>query len=70
MALSNQTVLKLADALVPEVIDYIYEDERWCEFLHEVIPDAIQTKLGAVDEDLRFELALCIMDRIVMKPFK
>jgi hypothetical protein len=70
MALSNQTVSKLADALVPEVIDYIYEDERWCEFLHEIIPDAISTKLGAVDEDLRFELALCIMDRIVMKPFK
>jgi hypothetical protein len=70
MALSNSTVSKLADALVPEVIDYIYEDERWCEFLHEVVPDAIQTKLGAVDEDLRFELALCIMDRIVMKPLK
>jgi hypothetical protein len=70
MALSNQTVLKLADALTPEVIDYIYEDDRWVEFLHEVVPDAIQSKLGAVDEDLRFELALCIMDRIVMKPFK
>jgi hypothetical protein len=68
MALSNQTVSKLADALVPEVIDYIYEDERWCEFLHEVVPDAVQTKLGAVDEDLRFELALCIMDRLILKP--
>jgi hypothetical protein len=70
MALSNQTVSKLADALVPEVIDYIYEDERWVELMHEIIPDAIQSKLGDVDEDLRFELALCIMDRIVMKPSK
>jgi hypothetical protein len=67
MALSDQTVSKLADALVPEVIDYIYEDERWCEFLHEVVPDAVQTNLGAVDEDLRFELALCIMDRLILK---
>jgi len=33
MALSNQTISNLASALVPEVIDYIYEDERWCEFL-------------------------------------
>jgi hypothetical protein len=64
MALSNQTISKLSDALVSEVIDYIYEDGRWCEFMHEVIPDAIVSKLGAVDEDLRFELALCIMDRI------
>ena len=70
MALSDSTISKLADALVPEVIDYIYEDERWCEFLHEVVHDAIQTKLGAVDEDLRFELALCIMDRIVLKQSK
>jgi len=70
MALSNQTVSKLSEALTPEVIDYIYEDERWVELMHEIIPDAIQSKLGAVDEDLRFELALCIMDRIVMKPLK
>jgi hypothetical protein len=67
MALSNQTVSKLSEALTPEVIDYIYEDERWVELMHEIIPDAIQSKLGAVDEDLRFELALCIMDRIGLK---
>jgi hypothetical protein len=67
MALSNTTISKLADALVPEVIDYIYEDERWCEFLHEVIPDAIQDKLGAVDEEMLYELALCIMDRLFLK---
>ena len=67
MALSNQTISNLASALVPEVIDYIYEDQRWCEFMHEVIPDALQDKLGEIDEDLKFELALCIMDRIGLK---
>ena len=67
MALSEQTINNLADALVPEVIDYIYQDERWCEFMHEVIPDALQDKLGKIDEDLKFELALCIMDRICFK---
>jgi hypothetical protein len=69
MALSNQTVLKLADALVPEVIDYIYEDDRWVEFLHEIIPDAVTTKIGGLDEELLLELSMVIMDRIVMKPF-
>ncbi len=64
MSLSNETISKLADALKKEVIDYIYEDERWCDFMHEIVPDAIQTKLGAVDEDLSFDLALCVMDRI------
>jgi hypothetical protein len=67
MALSNQTINNLADALVSEVIDYIYQDERWCEFMHEVIPDALQDKLGEIDEDLKFELALLIMDRICFK---
>ena len=67
MALSNQTTSNLASALVPEVIDYIYQDERWCEFMQEVIPDALQDKLGEVDEDLKFDLAMCIMDRITLK---
>ena len=53
--------------MVPEVIDYIYQDERWCEFMHEVIPDALQDKLGQIDEELKFELAMCIMDRICFK---
>ena len=67
MALSSQTTSNLASALVPEVIDYIYQDERWCEFMQEVIPDALQDKLGEVDEDLKFDLAMCIMDRICLK---
>lgn len=67
MALSEQTISNLASALVPEVIDYIYQDQRWCEFMHEIVPDALQDKLGEIDEDLKFELALCIMDRIGLK---
>lgn len=67
MALSEQTISNLASALVPEVIDYIYEDQRWCEFMHEVVPDALKDKLGEIDEDLKFELAMCIMDRISLK---
>jgi hypothetical protein len=67
MALSNQTISNLADALVPEVIDYIYLDERWCEFMQQVVPDALKEKLGEIDDDLQFDLAMCIMDRICLK---
>lgn len=67
MALSNQTVSKLADALSPEVIDYIFNDERWVDFMHEIVPDAVQDKLGDLDEDLMFELSVCIMDRIMLR---
>ena len=67
MALSNQTISNLASALVPEVIDYIYQDQRWCEFMHEIVPDALKDKLGEIDDDLQFDLAMCIMDRITLK---
>lgn len=65
--LSNKTIQELSSALLPEVIDYIYEDERWIDFLHEIIPDAIEDKLGNVDENLKFDLGMSIMDRICFK---
>jgi hypothetical protein len=33
----------------------------------ELIPDAVQEKLGDVDEDLKYELSMCIMDKIILK---
>lgn len=67
MALSNSTVIKLAEALKPEIVDYIYADERWVEFLMEVIPDGLDEKIGPLDDLLRIELAQCIMDKITLK---
>lgn len=67
MPLSNRTTQNLATALSPEVIDYIMRDERWVDFLQEIIPDAIEHKIGGIDEDLKFELSLCIMDKICFK---
>jgi len=70
MALSNKTIQNLAIALTPEVVDYIFNDERWIDFLHEIIPDAIEDKLDNVDENLKFDLGMCIMDNIQMRPWK
>lgn len=67
MALSDQTINNLASALTSEVIDYIYQDERWCDFMQEIITDALDDKLGPIDENLKYELAVCIMDRICFK---
>jgi len=67
MALSNKTVNALASALAQEVIDYIHEDERYAEFMVEVIPDAITDKIGNIDDDLRIELVFCIMDKICFR---
>ena len=64
MSLSNKSTQEIASALVDDVIKYIEEDSRYVDFMQEVIPDAIQSYLGSVDEDLKFELSLCIMDKI------
>lgn len=68
MKLSNRTIKNLADALAPEVISYIHEDERYAEFMMELLPDGIQEVMGNLDEELRTELAFSIMDRICFRP--
>lgn len=64
MTLSNQTFNKLASALAPEVIEYIHSDERYVLFLQDIIPNAVVDKMGPLDEEVLFELSMCIMDKI------
>lgn len=66
MSLSNATVKKLADALAPEVIEYIFNDDRWTEFLIEMISDAVVEKMGQLEGDLHGELSYCISERILL----
>ncbi len=49
------------------MIEYIHEDERYVEFMMEIIPDAIQDKLGPISEELMNELPMCVMDRIAFR---
>jgi hypothetical protein len=65
--LSSKTINNLANALAPEIIDSIMQDERWVEFLQEVIPDLIVDKMGDVDSELVFDLSMVIMDKISFK---
>ena len=64
MALSDQTLHNLANALKPEVIKYIQEDDRYADFMMELIPDAIISQLGAMKEDVLMDLSMIIMDKI------
>ncbi len=69
MTLSNKTTQKLGIALTPDVIEYIYQDERWIDFMHEIIPDAISEKMGNINNDLLFELGMIVMDNIYLKAY-
>ncbi len=67
MALSQNTIIKLSDALSKDVADYIMEDERFFELMVDLIPDAIHAKLGDVDMQVSADLAICISQRLVLK---
>ena len=67
MQLSTQSVSKIADALKPAVIDYIYEDEGFVEYMQTAVIEGIRNTMGDMDEDLLFELSMLIFDRIELK---
>lgn len=64
MTLSVSTVRKLADTLAPEVVEDLLSNQDVVTLLQELIPDIISRHMGEVDEDLLFELSMCIMDKI------
>lgn len=68
--LSNQAFQKLTESIISEVIDYIMQDERYVDFMQEVIPDAISYLMGELDENLKYELSIAIMDHITMRSVK
>jgi len=67
MQLSSQSVSKIADALKPAVIDYIYQDQAFTDYMQTAVIEGIRNTMGDMDEDLLFELGMLIFDRIELK---
>ena len=51
MTLSKETIDKLAEAITPEVIDYISNSPKTNTFLYSMINEALCEKLGNKNED-------------------
>ena len=67
MKLSTTSVSKIADALKPTVLNYIYEDEGFTEYMQTAIVGGIRATMGDMDEDLLFELSMLIFESIELK---
>jgi len=67
MPLSESTVSKLADVIKPDIVQEIYESEKYYDFMTELIGEALEKKLGKCDQELFFDLGMCLMDRIELK---
>lgn len=66
MTLSTQTFHNLADALVSEVEDYIQTNQQYADFMCDMIAEAIQSKLGALDSHILCELSFLLIDRMYL----
>jgi hypothetical protein len=62
--ISAKSLNKIAAALVPEVVEYIYNDDRWFDFLVEIVSDAVADKMGKLDCELHSELCYAISEHI------
>ena len=67
MKLSNSSITKIADALKPAVMNYIYEDDGFTEYMQTAVVEGIKDTMGDMDEDLLFEIGMLIFDRIELK---
>lgn len=67
MQLSTQSISKIADALKPAVINYIYEDYEYAEYMHGAVIEGIKSVMGDMDENLLYELGMLVFDRIELK---
>jgi hypothetical protein len=66
MSLSNKTIQSLADAMAPEIVEYILEDVRWNQLMKQLISDAISEKMGTLDDNLQEELSYNISERLIL----
>jgi len=67
MQLSTQSVSKIADALKPAVLEYIYADDGFTEYMQTAVIEGIRDTMGEMDDDLLFEIGMLIFDRIELK---
>lgn len=67
MKLSTTSVSKIADALKPAVLNYIYGDPEYAEYMHGAVIEGVRSVMGDMDDELLFEIGMLVFDRIELK---
>ena len=65
--LSTKAYNMLAKSLAPRIANGLQMSDRFCELMHELVPELITEEIGECDEDTLFELSLCVMDKMYIK---
>jgi hypothetical protein len=62
----NKSLQLLCDGFKDEVAEFLYCDERFSDVLHEIVLDFVQENIPLVDENYQCELAMMLMDKIII----
>ena len=66
--LSRQTIENLSDKLMVGVANYVTEDPRFIELLNELVPEAVDLKLGQIDDRSAVNLITHISNKLRCSP--
>ena len=69
MTLSNQSIVKMSEALASEVASELMETDEWIEFLLNNIEEILEEKIGKIEPALLAELTMGIADNLKIIPW-
>ena len=64
--LSTKSLNLLADRIAPMVADYIQNDLRFLDVIHETVTDGVADALDETDEEMLFEISLMVFERLAL----
>lgn len=56
MALSDETIERLAEALSPEAVEYIQQSDEYLQFMTEQLTKFLKERMGEMDNDVAVEI--------------
>ena len=65
--LSDKAYELLAKSLAPKVANAIQCSDKNIEVMLDLVPDLVTTELGEMDDEIFYELCMCVVDRIYLK---
>ena len=65
--LSQKALTLLANTLAPKIAESIMQSDEFIEFLHTMVPPLIEAELGEVEDDLEFDLSMCVLERLTLQ---
>ena len=68
MTLSNQSIVKMSEALASEIASELMQTDEWHEFLLNNIERILVEKIGEIEPSLLAELTMGIGDNLKLTP--